>query len=150
MLVNIMDCCRVTCNKWCVSRYSSAYPLCQCGITGVFLRPISPNNFSLRIKIPWKVHFVITQLLIIRTLQIFAHGMTAVLSCHVQNFVAISLLFYGLSVGTKQICHWILLVKWAPGVLQGPCSIVSMVAAGTSQPCHQCISSCRGPVNKDG
>ena len=43
------------------------------------------------IQIRWKLYHAITLLLAIRLQQIFAHATTAQLSCHVQNFVAITI-----------------------------------------------------------
>ena len=49
--------------------------------------------FSLpAIQIRWKLGLAITPSLAIRSQQIFAHATTAQLSCHVQNFVAITVL----------------------------------------------------------
>ena len=44
------------------------------------------------IQIQWKLRLAIIPLLAIRSRQIFAHATTAQLLCHVQNFVAITLL----------------------------------------------------------
>ena len=44
------------------------------------------------IQIRWKFHLVMTPLLAIRSQHIFAHAMTARLSCYVQNFVAVTVL----------------------------------------------------------
>ena len=49
-------------------------------------------DFLPAIQIRWKLRLVITPLLAIRSQQIFAHATTAQLSCHVQNFVAITVL----------------------------------------------------------
>ena len=48
------------------------------------------NDFLTAIQIWWKLHLAIIPLLAIRSQQILAHAMTAQLSCHVQNFVAIT------------------------------------------------------------
>ena len=51
--------------------------------------PISWIIFSIAIEIRWKFHSALIQFVVRRSLWNFAHGMTAVLSCHVQNFVVI-------------------------------------------------------------
>ena len=50
------------------------------------------NGFVPAIQIRWKLRLSITPLLAIRSQQIFAHATTAQLSCHVNNFVAITVL----------------------------------------------------------
>ena len=50
------------------------------------------NGFLPAIQIRWKLRLAVIPLLAIRSRQIFAHATTAQLSCHVQNFVAITLL----------------------------------------------------------
>ena len=50
------------------------------------------NDFSPAIQIRWKIRLAVIPLLAIRSQQIFAHATTAQLSCHVQNFVAITVL----------------------------------------------------------
>ena len=47
------------------------------------------NGFSIAIHIRWKFRFTLTSILIQWSLQNFVHGTTAVLSWHVQTFVAI-------------------------------------------------------------
>ena len=47
------------------------------------------NVFSIAIQIRWKLCFTLTSILIQWSLQNFVHGTTAVLSWHVQKFVAI-------------------------------------------------------------
>ena len=47
------------------------------------------NIFSIPFQIRWKFHFTLTSILIQRSLQNFVHDTTAVLSWHVQNFVAV-------------------------------------------------------------
>ena len=47
------------------------------------------NGFSIAIQIRWKFHFSLTPILITWSLQNFEHAMTAQLSWHVQNIVAI-------------------------------------------------------------
>ena len=49
------------------------------------------NNFSTVIQIRWKIGFSVTPLLGIISLQNFAHATTATMSCHEQNFIAITL-----------------------------------------------------------
>ena len=49
------------------------------------------NGFLPVIQIRWKLRLAVIPLLAIRSQQIFAHATTAQLSCHVQNFVAITL-----------------------------------------------------------
>ena len=56
------------------------------------LGPVSLTFFLPAIQIRWKLRLAITPLLAIRSQQIFAHAMTAQLSCHVQNFVEITVL----------------------------------------------------------
>ena len=50
------------------------------------------NDFLPAIQIRWKLRLALIPLLAIRSQQIFAHATTAQLSCHVQNFVAITVL----------------------------------------------------------
>ena len=50
------------------------------------------NDFLPAIQIRWKFRLAVILLLAIRSQQIFAHATTAQLSCHVQNFVAITVL----------------------------------------------------------
>ena len=50
------------------------------------------NDFLPAIQIRWKFRPAIILLLAIRSQQIVAHATTAQLSCHVQNFVAITIL----------------------------------------------------------
>ena len=50
------------------------------------------NDFLPAIQIRWKFRLAVIPLLAIRSQQIFAHTTTAQLSCHVQNFVAITVL----------------------------------------------------------
>ena len=50
------------------------------------------NDFLPAIQIRWKLRLAVIPLLAIKSQQIFAHATTAQLSCHVQNFVAITLL----------------------------------------------------------
>ena len=50
------------------------------------------NGFLPAIQIRSKFRLATTPLLAIRSQQIFAHATTAQLSCHVQNFVAITVL----------------------------------------------------------
>ena len=50
------------------------------------------NDFLPAIEIPWKLCLAVIPLPAIRSQQIFAHAMTAQLSCHVQNFVVITAL----------------------------------------------------------
>ena len=51
--------------------------------------PRFTNGFSIAIQIRWKVRFTLISILIQWSLQNFVHGTTAVLSWHVQKFVAI-------------------------------------------------------------
>ena len=53
------------------------------------------NNFSITIQIQWKIYSARIQLLVIISQQNLAHATTAQLSCHVPNFVAITLLVLG-------------------------------------------------------
>ena len=50
------------------------------------------NDFLPAIQIRWKPRLAVIPLSVIRSQQIFAHATTAQLSCHVQNFVAITVL----------------------------------------------------------
>ena len=50
------------------------------------------KDFWLAIHIQWKFQLAVIPLLAIRSQQFFAHATTAQLSCHMQNFVAITLL----------------------------------------------------------
>ena len=50
------------------------------------------NDFLPAIQIRWKLRLAVIPLLAIRSQQIFAHATTAQLSCHVQNFVVITVL----------------------------------------------------------
>ena len=49
------------------------------------------NDFLPAIQIRWKLRLAVIPLLAIRSQQIFEHATTAQLSCHVHNFVAITL-----------------------------------------------------------
>ena len=53
------------------------------------------NTFTITIQIQWKIHFAVILSMAIISPQILAHGTTAWPSCHVQKFVAISLLKCG-------------------------------------------------------
>ena len=53
------------------------------------------NNFSITIQIRWKIYSALIQLLVIISQQNLAHATKAQLSCHVPNFVAITLLVLG-------------------------------------------------------
>ena len=53
------------------------------------------NNFSITSQIRWKIYSALIQLLVIISQQNLAHATTAQLSCHVPNFVAITLLVLG-------------------------------------------------------
>ena len=74
------------------------------------------NGFLPTIQIRWKLCLVIS-LLAIRPQQIFAHAMTAQLSCHVQNFVAITI---RVEVRVKQNFHQIWIAIEKPLVKRGP------------------------------
>ena len=50
------------------------------------------NDFLPEIQIRWKLRLAVIPSSVIRSQQIFAHATTAQLSCHVQNFVAITVL----------------------------------------------------------
>ena len=58
-------------------------------ILGCGTGPRFTNGFSIPIKIRWKFHFTLISILIQWSLQNFVQGTTAVLSWHVQKFVAI-------------------------------------------------------------
>ena len=60
-------------------------------ITGIELwaGPRFTNGFSIAIQIRWKFRFTLISILMQWSLQNFVHGTTAVLSWHVQEFVAI-------------------------------------------------------------
>ena len=51
--------------------------------------PRFTNSFSIAIQIRWKCRFTLISILIQWSLRNFVHGTTAVLSWHVQKFVAI-------------------------------------------------------------
>ena len=74
-------------------------PLCLClgmplGVTFCSkLGPVSLTNFLPTIEIRWKLCLAVIPFLAIRSQQIFAHATTAVL-CHVQKFVAITVLYF--------------------------------------------------------
>ena len=51
--------------------------------------PRFTNDFSIAVQIRWKFRFTLISILIQWSLQNFVHGTTAVLSWHVQTFVAI-------------------------------------------------------------
>ena len=51
--------------------------------------PRFTNGFTTAIRIPWNFRFTLISILIQWSLQKFVHGTTAVLSWHVQKFVAI-------------------------------------------------------------
>ena len=75
----------------CITRPHSVNPL----IPGDEYVPAGArltNSFLPAIQIRWKLRLLIIPLLAIRSQQIFAHATTAQLSCHAQNFVAITLL----------------------------------------------------------
>ena len=50
------------------------------------------NDFLPAIQIRWKLCLAVIPFVAIRSQQIFAHATTAQLSCHVQNFAAITVL----------------------------------------------------------
>ena len=50
----------------------------------------SIKEFSIVFQISWKIASIVTQFLVIKSLQIFPHAMTVQLLCHVQNFVEIT------------------------------------------------------------
>ena len=88
----------------------------------------STDDIWITIQNLWKIRIVVISLVTVRTLQIFAHSMTAQLSCHMQNFVEIMLLEFGLR--TNWNFRWILivkeklLVKWAPTLHTYPLFLV--------------------------
>ena len=49
------------------------------------------NGILPAIQIRWKIRLAVIPLLVIKSQQFFAHAMTAELSCHVKNFVAVTL-----------------------------------------------------------
>ena len=51
-----------------------------------------PNDFLPAIQIRWKIRLAVIPLMAIKSQQIFAHATTTQLSCHVHNFVAITVL----------------------------------------------------------
>ena len=63
----------------------------------IILRPGAhfTNDFSIIIKIRWKIFYVAIYFLAITSLQRFAHATTAQLLCHVKNIVTITLLDLG-------------------------------------------------------
>ena len=70
------------------------------------------------IQIRWKLCLPVIPLLAIRSQQIFAHAMTAQLLCHVQNFVAITVLESRWEWNEISIEIWIAMEK--PLVKRGP------------------------------
>ena len=50
------------------------------------------NDLLPAIQLRWKIHLTVISLLAIRSQQMFAHATTAQLSCHVQHYVAITVL----------------------------------------------------------
>ena len=78
------------------------------------------NDFSIVIQMRWKFHSSLIQVVSMWSLSHFAHGTTAVLSLHVQNFVAIRHttmelrwpIFYRIWITMEKS-----FVKWAPGAI---------------------------------
>ena len=60
------------------------------------------SNFISKLRYDKKIHNAVIQLFSIRPPHIFAHGMTAQLSCHMQIFVVTTFLVYGLK--PNKIC----------------------------------------------
>ena len=58
------------------------------------LGPVSLKIFLPAVRVRWKLRLVVIPLLTIRSRQDFAHATTAQLSCHVRNFVAITVSLY--------------------------------------------------------
>ena len=54
------------------------------------LGPVSLMIFLPAVRVRWKLRLAVIPLLAIRSQQVFAHATTAQLSCHVRNFVAIT------------------------------------------------------------
>ena len=79
------------------------------------------HGFSIAIQIRWKFCFTFTSILIRWWLQNFVHDTTAVLSWHVQKFVAEWRSFHRICIAGKKT-----LVKRAPG----PCLNIKMVFPG--------------------
>ena len=86
---------------------------------GISMRPGArfTNDFLPAIQIRWKLPLAVIPLLAIRSQQIFAHATTAQLSCHVQNFVAITVLE---SRWVKRNFHRIWIAMEKPLVKRGP------------------------------
>ena len=84
-----LHCMRISANQQIQTHYHPAYNFPR--VSKPVLKPGThfTNNFSIIIKIWWIFHSALIQILIKWSLWNFAHGMTAVLSWHVQNFVAI-------------------------------------------------------------
>ena len=106
------------CNpKWTVGKQSSCrwfqtlWRSCVDGPWFSYVRPGArcTNDFLVAIQIWWKLRLVVIPCLAIRPQQISAHAMIAQLSCHVQKFVATTVLSYR---------FWIAIVK--PLVKRGP------------------------------
>ena len=76
------------------------------------------EDFSIVIHIWWKICLAVVLFVVIRSLQNFAHAMTAVLSWHVQNFVAITLLVFEWNQNEIfikfELKHKNSSVKWTP------------------------------------
>ena len=73
-----------------IYRMRYAHVLFCCGSGAHFT-----NDFSITIQIRWKFHLALIQLLMTISQQNLAHAMTAQLSCHVPNIVAITILLFG-------------------------------------------------------
>ena len=65
---------------------------CEIQLTEVLPGSRSTNDFYSQIQIRWKLRLAVIPLLALRSLNIFTHATAAQLSCHVQNFVVITML----------------------------------------------------------
>ena len=83
---NVLTACPLIKNTLCVPPKATGC-LCQNWSGAHFT-----NDFSITIQIRWKFHLALIQVLMTISQQNLAHATTAQLSCHVPNFVAITLL----------------------------------------------------------
>ena len=70
------------------------------------------NTLFITIQIQWKIWITVIPFLAMISPQMFAHAMTTLLSCHVQNFVKISWSEFGLEQNEISITFELWLWKW--------------------------------------
>ena len=78
--------------KKIIMLFARKYPAAFCRLTHSWPGARFTNDFLPAIQIRWKLRLAVIPLLAIRSQQIFTHATTAQLSCHVQNFEAITVL----------------------------------------------------------